>query len=45
MAGIGAALRDWRHNAYVRLALRRVVVLIPVVAVLEAWRDPVALYA
>ncbi|WP_460625306.1 FUSC family protein [Intrasporangium mesophilum] len=44
-SGIVAALRDWRHNAYVRLALRRVVVLSPLVAVLEAWRDPVALYA
>jgi Fusaric acid resistance protein-like len=45
VSGIGAALRDWRHNVYVRLALRRVVVLTPLVAVLEAWRDPVALYA
>jgi hypothetical protein len=44
-SGIGAALRDWRHNAYVRLALRRIVVLTPLVVVLEAWRDPVALYA
>jgi hypothetical protein len=43
MSGIGAALRDWRHNAYVWHALRRVVVLTPLVAVLEAWRDPVAL--
>ena len=42
---IRAAFADWRHNLYVRLALRRVVVLAPLVAVLEAWRDPVALYA
>jgi uncharacterized membrane protein YccC len=42
---IGAALRDWRHNPYVRLAVRRIVVLAPLVSVLEWWRDPVALYA
>jgi hypothetical protein len=45
ISGGAAALRDWRHSAYVRLALRRVVVLTPLVAVLEAWRNPVALYA
>jgi len=45
LSGIGTALRDWRHNLYARLALRRVVVLAPLVAVLEARRDPVALYA
>jgi uncharacterized membrane protein YccC len=45
VAAITTALRDWRHNAYARLALRRLVVLTPLVAVLEAWRDPVALYA
>ena len=45
VSGISTALRDWRHNEYVWLALRRVVVLTPLVAVLEAWRDPVALYA
>ncbi|MCK1823628.1 FUSC family protein [Streptomyces sp. XM83C] len=45
LSGIGAALRDWRHNPYARLALRRVVVLAPLVGVLEARRDPVALYA
>jgi Fusaric acid resistance protein-like len=45
MSGIGSALRDWRRNVYVRLALRRVLVLAPLVAVLEWWRDPVALYA
>jgi uncharacterized membrane protein YccC len=44
-SAIGTALRDWRANEFVRLALRRVVVLAPLVAVLEAWRDPVALYA
>ncbi|MGB8382580.1 MAG: FUSC family protein [Dermatophilaceae bacterium] len=44
-SGIVAALRDWRHNAYVRLALRRIVVLTPLVVVLEAWPDPGALYA
>jgi hypothetical protein len=44
-AAITTALRDWRHNPYARLALRRLVVLTPLVAVLEAWRDPVALYA
>jgi uncharacterized membrane protein YccC len=42
---IRVALADWRHNLYVRLALRRVVVLAPLVTVLESWRDPVALYA
>jgi hypothetical protein len=45
ISSIGVALRDWRSNVYVRLALRRVVVLAPLVAVLEARRDPVALYA
>jgi Fusaric acid resistance protein-like len=45
MSGMGSALGDWRYNAYVRLALRRVIVLAPLVAVLEARRDPVALYA
>lgn len=45
VSGIRTALRDWRHNEYVWLALRRVVVLTPLVAILEAWRDPVALYA
>jgi len=45
LSGIGAALRDWRHNAYVWLAMRRLVVLTPLIAILEAWRDPVALYA
>lgn len=45
LSGIGAALSDWRQNPYARLALRRVVVLAPLVAVLEARRDPVALYA
>jgi hypothetical protein len=45
LSGIGSALRDWRRNPYVRLALRRVIVLAPLVAVLEWWRDPVALYA
>jgi hypothetical protein len=44
-SGMGAAVRDWRHNVYARLALRRVVVLAPLVGVLEARRDPVALYA
>jgi hypothetical protein len=44
-SGIGTALRDWRSNPFVRLAVRRVVVLAPLVAVLEAWRDPVSLYA
>jgi len=42
---MAAAIHDWRSNLYVRLALRRVVVLAPLVAVLEWWRDPVALYA
>lgn len=45
VTGIGAALRGWRHNPYTRLALRRVVVLTPLVAAPEAWRDAVALYA
>jgi hypothetical protein len=45
LTGIETALRDWRHNVNARLALRRVIVLSPLVAVLEAWRDPVALYA
>jgi hypothetical protein len=45
VSGIATALGDWRHNAYVRLALRRMVVLTPLIAILEAWRDPVALYA
>jgi hypothetical protein len=44
-SAVGTALRDWRANEFVRLALRRVVVLAPLVAVVEAWRDPVALYA
>jgi hypothetical protein len=44
-ASMREALRGWRTNAYVRLALRRVVVLTPLVVLLEAWRDPVALYA
>lgn len=44
LSGIGTALRDWRHNVYARLALRRVLVLAPLVAVLQARRDPVALY-
>jgi hypothetical protein len=45
LSGMSAALRDWRHNVYARLALRRVVVLAPLVAFLEGQRDPVALYA
>jgi uncharacterized membrane protein YccC len=45
LSGMGTALRDWRHNVYARLALRRVVVLAPLVALLEVKRDPVALYA
>jgi hypothetical protein len=45
LAGMSTALRDWRHNVYARLALRRVVVLAPLVALLEGKRDPVALYA
>jgi hypothetical protein len=44
-SGVAGALAEWRHNAYVRLALRRMVVLTPLIAILEAWRDPVALYA
>jgi len=42
---VGRALKEWRTNPYVRLAVRRGVVLAPLVGVLEAWRDPVALYA
>src|SRR5262249_28339688 len=45
LSGMRTALADWRHNPFVRLALRRVVVLAPLVVVLEAWRNPVALYA
>lgn len=45
MTAIRLALHDWRQNVYVRLALRRVVVLAPLVAILESWRDPIALYA
>jgi len=45
LSGMVTAARDWRHNVYARLALRRVVVLAPLVGVLEARRDPVALYA
>jgi hypothetical protein len=45
LSGMRAALGDWRHNVYARLALRRVVVLAPLVAFLEGQRDPVALYA
>ncbi|MFC7495686.1 MULTISPECIES: FUSC family protein [unclassified Nocardioides] len=44
-AAIATALRERQHNQWARLAVRRVVVLVPMVAVLEAWRDPVALYA
>jgi hypothetical protein len=44
-ASMRGALVDWRTNVYVRLALRRVVVLVPLVVLLEAWRDPVALYS
>lgn len=43
--GIVAALRDWREDAYVRLGLRGIVVLAPLVVVLEARRVPVSLYA
>jgi hypothetical protein len=44
-SAMSTAAQDWRSNPFARLALRRVVVLTPLVAVLEAWRDPVALYS
>jgi hypothetical protein len=44
-SAMSTAALDWRSNPFARLALRRVVVLTPLVAFLEAWRDPVALYS
>lgn len=41
---VTTALRDWRHDPYVRLAVRRLVVLPPMVAGLVAWGNDDALF-
>ena len=44
-ASMSSAAHDWRSHPFARLAVRRVLVLAPLVAILEAWRDPIALYS
>lgn len=41
---VSASLTNWRQDPFVRLALRRVLVISPLVFVLQSWGEPAALY-